>query len=83
MREADHVANLAQLGELLGSDVMPGLAQPHGRVGWRVTSRDRLPVVGAVQQVLRLGAAMGLGQADLAAFIDIVRPRRDGVTATR
>lgn len=34
-----------------------------------------MPVVGAVQQVLRLGAAMGLGQADLAAFIDIVRPR--------
>jgi 2-hydroxy-3-oxopropionate reductase len=38
-----------------------------------------MPVVGAVQQVLRLGAAMGLGDADLAAFIDIVRPR-GGVT---
>lgn len=48
VREADHMANLAQLGELLGSDVMPGLAQLHGRVGWRVTSRDRLPVVGGV-----------------------------------
>lgn len=34
-----------------------------------------MPVVGAVQQVLRLGAAMGLGDADLAAFIDIVRPQ--------
>ncbi len=34
-----------------------------------------MPVVGAVQQVLRLGAAMGLGEADLAAFIDIVRPQ--------
>ena len=34
-----------------------------------------MPVVGAVQQVLRLGAAMGLAQADLAAFIDIVRPQ--------
>ena len=34
-----------------------------------------MPVVGAVQQVLRLGAAMGLGQGDLAAFIDIVRPQ--------
>lgn len=34
-----------------------------------------IPVVGAVQQVLRLGAAMGLGEADLAAFIDIVRPQ--------
>lgn len=35
-----------------------------------------MPVVSAVQQVLRLGAAMGLGSADLAAFIDIVRPGR-------
>lgn len=34
-----------------------------------------MPVVGAVQQVLRLGAAMGLRDADLAAFIDIVRPQ--------
>ncbi|MGG1943373.1 NAD(P)-dependent oxidoreductase [Trinickia sp. NRRL B-1857] len=34
-----------------------------------------MPVVGAVQQVLRLGAAMGLSDADLAAFIDIVRPQ--------
>ena len=34
-----------------------------------------MPVVGGVQQVLRLGAAMGLGDADLAAFIDIVRPQ--------
>lgn len=42
-----------------------------------------MPVVGAVQQVLRLGAAMGLGQADLAAFIDIVRPRHDAVAAKR
>ncbi|MDG0024167.1 NAD(P)-dependent oxidoreductase [Trinickia sp. Y13] len=34
-----------------------------------------MPVVGAVQQMLRLGAAMGLADADLAAFIDIVRPQ--------
>jgi 2-hydroxy-3-oxopropionate reductase len=41
-----------------------------------------IPVVGAVQQVLRLGAAMGLGDADLAAFIDIVRPQA-GVAGKR
>ncbi|WP_323118897.1 NAD(P)-dependent oxidoreductase [Burkholderia alba] len=35
-----------------------------------------MPVAGTVQQVLRLGAAMGLADADFAAFIDIVRPRR-------
>jgi 3-hydroxyisobutyrate dehydrogenase-like beta-hydroxyacid dehydrogenase len=34
-----------------------------------------MPVAGTVQQMLRLGAAMGLAEADLAAFIDIVRPR--------
>lgn len=34
-----------------------------------------MPVVGVVQQLLRLGLTMGLAEADLAAFIDIVRPR--------
>ncbi|MDW9239846.1 NAD(P)-dependent oxidoreductase [Burkholderia thailandensis] len=34
-----------------------------------------MPVAATVQQVLRLGAAMGLAQADFAAFIDIVRPQ--------
>ncbi|KVN74107.1 NAD(P)-dependent oxidoreductase [Burkholderia ubonensis] len=33
-----------------------------------------MPVSATVQQVLRLGAAMGLADADFAAFIDIVRP---------
>lgn len=34
-----------------------------------------MPVASAVQQVLRLGVAMGLANADLAAFIDVVRQR--------
>ncbi|WP_186115155.1 NAD(P)-dependent oxidoreductase [Burkholderia gladioli] len=33
-----------------------------------------MPVAGAVQQLLRLGSAMGLADADFSAFIDIVRP---------
>lgn len=33
-----------------------------------------MPVLATVQQVLRLGAAMGLADADFDAFIDIVRP---------
>jgi len=33
-----------------------------------------MPVSATVQQVLRLGAAIGLANADFAAFIDIVRP---------
>lgn len=39
------------------------------------TAGAAMPVVGVVQQLLRLGSAMGLGEADLAAFIDIVRPQ--------
>jgi 2-hydroxy-3-oxopropionate reductase len=35
-----------------------------------------MPVVSEVQQIVRLGAAMGLANADLAAFIDVVHPRR-------
>jgi 2-hydroxy-3-oxopropionate reductase len=35
-----------------------------------------MPVAGVVQQVLRLGAAMGLADGDFSAFIDIVRPQR-------
>jgi 2-hydroxy-3-oxopropionate reductase len=34
-----------------------------------------MPVAGAVQQVLRLGAALGLADADFAALARIVRPR--------
>ena len=37
-----------------------------------------MPVSSTVQQLLRLGAAMGLGEADLSAFIDVLQtPRGD------
>ncbi|WP_213295750.1 NAD(P)-dependent oxidoreductase [Paraburkholderia sacchari] len=36
-----------------------------------------MPVAGAVQQILRLGAAMGLAEADLSGFVDVLQtPRR-------
>ncbi|WQD80001.1 NAD(P)-dependent oxidoreductase [Paraburkholderia kururiensis] len=35
-----------------------------------------MPVSGTVQQLLRLGAAMGLGEADLSAFIDVLQTPR-------
>jgi len=35
-----------------------------------------MPVSGTVQQLLRLGAAMGLAQADLSGFIDVLQTRR-------
>jgi 2-hydroxy-3-oxopropionate reductase len=36
-----------------------------------------MPVAGTVQQILRLGAAMGLAEADLSGFVDVLQtPRR-------
>ncbi|CAB3775830.1 NAD(P)-dependent oxidoreductase [Paraburkholderia caffeinilytica] len=37
-----------------------------------------MPVSSTVQQLLRLGAAMGLGDADLSAFIDVLQTPRGG-----
>ncbi|NPT46670.1 NAD-binding protein [Paraburkholderia sp. 1N] len=37
-----------------------------------------MPVSSTVQQLLRLGAAMGLGEADLSAFIDVLQTPRGG-----
>jgi 2-hydroxy-3-oxopropionate reductase len=36
-----------------------------------------MPVSGTVQQILRLGAAMGLAQADLSGFIDVLQTPRN------
>jgi 3-hydroxyisobutyrate dehydrogenase-like beta-hydroxyacid dehydrogenase len=36
-----------------------------------------MPVSSTVQQLLRLGAAMGLGEADLSAFIDVLQTPRE------
>jgi tRNA 5-methylaminomethyl-2-thiouridine biosynthesis bifunctional protein len=47
VREADHLANLANLQRLSG--VPHAVSQVlEGRVGWRMVSSDRLPVLGAV-----------------------------------
>jgi tRNA 5-methylaminomethyl-2-thiouridine biosynthesis bifunctional protein len=50
-RAADHVHNLAQLQALTGraSDIDPAALQ--ARVGWRWTTTDRLPLIGAVPDV--------------------------------
>ncbi|HSI46894.1 MAG TPA: FAD-dependent 5-carboxymethylaminomethyl-2-thiouridine(34) oxidoreductase MnmC [Ideonella sp.] len=55
-RAADHLANLSQLDRLLGREASDAeLAQREqmapalkGRVGWRLTADDRMPVLGAV-----------------------------------
>jgi tRNA 5-methylaminomethyl-2-thiouridine biosynthesis bifunctional protein len=48
VRPADHEQNMAQLQRLLGRPLALTLAQASGRVGWRCTSGDRLPVIGPV-----------------------------------
>ena len=47
VREADHRFNLERYARLTGQPVPP-LAACEGRVGWRLVSDDRLPVVGAL-----------------------------------
>jgi len=47
LREADHAHNLAQLQSLLGRPIGIDPAACTGRVGWRCSSPDRLPLIGA------------------------------------
>lgn len=45
-RESDHLANLQRLQRLLGQPMPSATSDLTGRVGWRVQTVDRLPVVG-------------------------------------
>jgi tRNA 5-methylaminomethyl-2-thiouridine biosynthesis bifunctional protein len=47
LREADHADNVRRVSDLLGSPPLSSTAVLHGRVGWRVATRDRLPLIGA------------------------------------
>jgi tRNA 5-methylaminomethyl-2-thiouridine biosynthesis bifunctional protein len=49
-RDADHRANLAQLARLVGADITLTLQSLDGRVGFRLSADDRLPVVGSLPQ---------------------------------
>lgn len=60
VRAADHAENLARLERLAGGTVNPSMESLQGRVGWRCTATDRLPVIGAVPEA----AAAGVGSAD-------------------
>jgi len=48
VREADHIANLAQLARLTGESLTVDTARMQGRTAWRWSASDRLPVIGAV-----------------------------------
>lgn len=52
VRTADHAANLAGLQRLLGIDLSPHAQQLQGRVAWRSVTRDRLPLAGAVPDLV-------------------------------
>lgn len=71
VRAADHAENLARLERLTG--VAPALRTDdlQGRVGWRWTAADRLPVIGAVPE----DAAAGVGSADQPRLL----PRQPGL----
>jgi tRNA 5-methylaminomethyl-2-thiouridine biosynthesis bifunctional protein len=58
VREADHVANLAQLARLTGRPVALTPADLRGRTGWRCSARDKLPLIGAVPELAPQGARL-------------------------
>lgn len=76
VRAADHAHNLAQLARLGGLAQPPSVpaAALRGRVGWRCSTPDRLPLIGGVPDLDRIGAdpAMRLDQPRLL-------PRRPGL----
>lgn len=71
VREADHAENLSRFERLMG--VAPALRAGEllGRVGWRWTAADRLPVIGAVPEAARAG----VGSADQPRLL----PRQPGL----
>ena len=55
VRDSDHRHNLAQLGRLTGNPVDHiGAQELQGRTAWRMVSRDRLPIIGAMPDLSAL-----------------------------
>lgn len=64
VRETDHQANLATLARLMDRPVDLPTHDLRGRVGWRCTSGDRMPIIGPVPQgVLRTAASLYASEA--------------------
>ena len=64
VRETDHQANLATLARLMDRPVDLPTHDLRGRVGWRCTSGDRMPIIGPVPQgVLRTAASLYTSEA--------------------
>jgi tRNA 5-methylaminomethyl-2-thiouridine biosynthesis bifunctional protein len=62
VRPADHLFNLAQLERLTGRRPLTAPHELHGRTAWRCSSRDRLPVIGAVPDAATLPQTRRLDQ---------------------
>jgi len=62
-REDDHQHNLSQLAQLSGRTLTPSREALRGRVGWRWSADDRLPLVGAVPDERAAAASARLDQA--------------------
>lgn len=71
VRMQDHRLNLERLAALTAGATGPRAEELTGRVGWRCSATDRLPVIGAVPD----GAAPAVGSADQPRFV----PRREGL----
>ena len=51
VRDGDHLLNLAQLSRLTGKRILLDTTQLTGRTGWRWSTDDRLPLLGAVPDI--------------------------------
>jgi tRNA 5-methylaminomethyl-2-thiouridine biosynthesis bifunctional protein len=71
VRDADHAANLDRARQLLGREVAREGAPLQGRVGWRMVTRDRLPLVGMAPDL----AAPAPARRDAPRLL----PRREGL----
>lgn len=71
VRLEDHCLNLDRLAQLTGRAAEVDAASLSGRVGWRWTAVDRLPLIGAVPDA----AVPAVGSADQPRFV----PRQSGL----
>lgn len=71
VREADHRLNLDRLAALMGQAPDVATHELAGRVGWRCSATDRLPLIGAVPD----DATPAVGSADQPRFV----PRKEGL----
>jgi tRNA 5-methylaminomethyl-2-thiouridine biosynthesis bifunctional protein len=68
LRREDQQRNLERLAALLGVSALPATTAAQGRVGFRWTSDDRLPIVGAVPAEIAAIDSFGFAAATTSRF---------------